>query len=484
MRAETTRRLVAALVRDGLAEGVRDGGALRVTGPAGTLVVPFTGDDPTFPHPAELPACGEDPLAALDAVGVEESGSWGGGGAPRNAPPNLRDELSSSAEMMAITRAAPAPALDGPAIAWEQAIVVGHATHPCHRARVGMTVDDARRWAAEHHGRPTLAYVRGVPLRVTGPFHALVDSADVPVHPGQLPALRKSFPGIEVTGEARAAWAQTSLRTVCPDGLGVHLKLALAVQTTSALRTISPQSVVNGPVLSALFTALAPPALHIVAELASAGAAHPDPEIAKHLACIVRADPERTFPADRFVVCAALVERDDQGTPLARRVPLDFDRYVGLLLDAVVPMMRDHGVALEAHGQNTLARYRDGVLVGFAVRDSGGVRVHRPTLRASGYTLHLAEGSAPDAPNLEEVWSKLHHCVIQHHLGELVRALELGREGWSLVRRHVDRLLAGTPAHAFWTAPTAPHKCLLRMRLAGRYRDYLYRPAPNPLFDA
>ncbi|MFN7147104.1 MAG: IucA/IucC family C-terminal-domain containing protein, partial [Myxococcota bacterium] len=178
-------------------------------------------------------------------------------------------------------------------------------------------------------------------------------------------------------------------------------------------------------------------------------------------------------------------EHDAAGVPIARRVlggdPALFERYVALLLDAVVPPMRDFGVALEAHGQNTLARFRDGVLVGFAIRDFGGVRLHRPTLAAAGHELDLAPGSAPDAPDLETVWAKLHHCVVQHQLGELIRALDLGEAGWAVVRRHVDRLLLGTPAHAFWTAPTVPHKCLLRMRLEGLYRDYVYRPGPNPL---
>lgn len=471
----TTRRLLAALVRDGLAEGVRDGAALRVRGARGEWVTEFTGADPAFPHPGELPEPGEDPLAVLDQVGLPY---------PDEDVARLRVELASAVEMMAAACPGPAPALEGPALAWEQAIVEGHATHPCHRSRVGMTVEDARRWGAEHHGRPTVVHVRGPALRVFGPFFDLVGIDAVPVHPGQVAALNARFPGLVVCGPPRRASAQASLRTVCPDDLGVHLKLALNVQTTSALRTISPQSVVNGPRLSALFEAIAPPELHVIAELASAGSAHPDPEIAKHLACIVRADPERTFPGDRFVVCAALVEQDDRDVHVAHRVPLDFERYVTLLLDAVVPPMRDHGVALEAHGQNMLARFRDGALVGFAVRDFGGVRLHRPTLAASGHSVDLAPGSAPDAPDLDTVWSKLHHCVIQQHLGELVRALDLGPDGWAIVRRHVDRLLGGTPAHTYWTAPTAPHKCLLRMRLEGRYRDYVYRPGPNPLADA
>ena len=78
------------------------------------------------------------------------------------------------------------------------------------------------------------------------------------------------------------------------------------------------------------------------------------------------------------------------------------------------------------------------------------------------------------------MWSKWHHCVIQHHLRELIRALALGRAGWTLVRELMEERLDG-PALAWLTAPTVPLKCLLRMRLEDRYRDYVHRSTENPL---
>ena len=144
------------------------------------------------------------------------------------------------------------------------------------------------------------------------------------------------------------------LRSVAPLDLPYHLKLALAVQTTSALRTISPYSVFNGPRLAAAAKAIAPPALDVVDEVATAGLRHPDPNVAKyapppqkkrrvtaggrrgrqlthagsaphprlglrrHCACIVRQDPERLRPDQHVIMCGALVESNSAGEPHVR----------------------------------------------------------------------------------------------------------------------------------------------------------------------
>ena len=50
----------------------------------------------------------------------------------------------------------------------------------------------------------------------------------------------------------------TQLRSVAPLNTPFHIKLSLAVQTTSAIRTISPYSVFNGPRLSAAAKLIAP----------------------------------------------------------------------------------------------------------------------------------------------------------------------------------------------------------------------------------
>lgn len=495
----TSRRLLAAMLADGLVEGRLVGdelvvGPIRVGLREGDLPV-----DPIrpCPHPGDLLGPiridgveTADPIRVLRAAGLPYS---------RDVLAGLEEELRSSVAHAALAGAyrRPPPETTAGAMAWEQAIVEGHPTHPCHRTRLGLTVDQGRAWAPEAAAEPmalAFCFVERDRLQIHGPFEALLAGwapaappgrVALPVHPCGVAAVGERFE-VVWSDHGALAHAQTSLRTVCPAGLDHHLKLPMAVRTTSALRTISPYAVHNGPRLSALLTAIAPGTLRVVAERASAGAVHDDPHVARYLSAIVREDPERRWPDDDFVVAAGLTEADARGrshvSRLAGSDPVRWlERYVEVLLGAVVPPMRDHGVAVEAHGQNTLVVWQGGRPSAIAIRDFGGMRVHRPTLRASGHDVALMPGSAPDAATLEEVWAKVHHCVIQVHLREVIRGLQLGLDGWRCVRGQVDQLLADHPAHAAWTGTSVAHKCLLRMRLEGRYRDYIVNEGPNPL---
>lgn len=107
---------------------------------------------------------------------------------------------------------------------------------------------------------------------------------------------------------------------VIPDTYrGLHLKLAIGVRLTSAVRTISPESAYLGP----RFSAQVVPALNmdrnivtVARELASVVHSHPDGEIAKHCAAIVRECHESTSEDrnERLIVCTSLVEKGHAGT--------------------------------------------------------------------------------------------------------------------------------------------------------------------------
>lgn len=93
----------------------------------------------------------------------------------------------------------------------------------------------------------------------------------------------------------------------------------MGIKLTSAVRTISPASAFLGP----RFSSQVVPALHmdrsiltVARELASVVHKHPDGEIAKHCAAIVRecyelGSEER---GERMIVCTSLVERGHIGT--------------------------------------------------------------------------------------------------------------------------------------------------------------------------
>jgi len=223
--------------------------------------------------------------------------------------------------------------------------------------------------------------------------------------------------------------------------------------------------------------------LRILDEVASVGSNHPNINTAKHLACIIRENPEVVMPNRRHIVAGALVEKDLSGLPnVISAFHLDTEvkresflaHYVRVFLDCFIPPMLK-GLAFEAHGQNVLLRLTmQGELEGFTVRDFGGVMYHPETvLGETGVSVSLLEGSSIEANSMDDVYRVFFHAGIQSHLHRLIRALGMhhNRRGWEMVRENLQRLLEGHPLLDQWLKPLVPSKSLLCMKLGGLYRD-------------
>jgi siderophore synthetase component len=456
-------------------------------------------------------------------------------------------------------------------------LVTGHAVHPDTKTRTGFSVADAlrsvpelceaplplhlfalRRELAQASGEDTDGHLAALwPAEVAAARAELSraglpagDYLLLPVHPWQ--ARHRLRPLFADLAAARAlvplaprllARPQASLRTLEPalaPGRGpapLHLKVALGVQTTSAERTISPQSVHNGPRISALLTRLCaePLPAHLAPASAGGGSATLgatlslarevggaglDPERvpdgaarARHLALLLRDSPD-VLPAAplsgrRHWLAAALPQRSPFSLrSLAAELVLDAARLGGLsaeaaaqaffacycrtLLTPTVWLLGRYGLALEAHGQNSWVDLdASGLPVHLTVRDFGGLRLFRPRLVAEGFPLTLYPGSAPDADSPEEVASKVSHTVLQSHLADLLDALAQDLPGalprpWETVREVLGEVCAALgPEHgprtlAALTAPRTRAKCLTRMRLVGQYNKYLYAEVDTP----
>ncbi|KAF8581292.1 hypothetical protein K439DRAFT_1414494 [Ramaria rubella] len=475
-----------------------------------------------------------------------------------------------------------APTLASPAIAWEQCIIEGHPTHPMHKARRAMPPlpplsPGSYDW---QHPLLRLALVPRARVRVLGPWEACVRALGesvgidtvlvprthilLPVHELQLPNVAAKFPDVTILPERYSvpALAQQSLRSVIlpathPTAPSLPLKLPLGVRLTSALRTISPPSAQLGV---AFCTHVLPrmrfdrTLLEVQREVASVVGVCTEEDMNKHLAGIVRADCARA--GETAIVCTALVEvgygaapdttpdADTTGMdpgkgeiPLVQRVfGLDtpakrlrwLDTFVDLFLRAVLPPVLRHGVAFEAHPQNTLARFdsETGALKGFVVRDFGGVRVHAATLLAS---LAPSSSSSPQdaphtdttgpstphthttdptastlppltsltgiidpthsilAPSLADVYTRLYHTVVHNHLQQLIRVLGLHYDGtgWGVLRRRLrEHVPRGHELARVWWGPGTEEvdgKCFVRMRMEGMYRIHLHGPFANLL---
>lgn len=140
-----------------------------------------------------------------------------------------------------------------------------------------------------------------------------------------------------------------------------------------------------------------------------------------------------------------------------------------------------NGVAFEAHAQNMLARFdvSTGRLLGFVIRDLGGLRIHPPTLKKSiGTDFKFLEGHCVATATLEEAYPKFYHTFIHNHMQRLIRVLgkHYDGSGWDMLRRHLEEIIPiDHGLYKAWLDPSTSSvvsgKCLMRMRLQGSYRD-------------
>src|SRR5439155_7204632 len=143
-----------------------------------------------------------------------------------------------------------------------------------------------------------------------------------------------------------------------------HVKTAVDVQMTSAVRVVSPAAVHNGPALSAVLAPLADKAGLTILREPAAGAVLVDGEPCRSLAAVVREPAERYLSPGEVAVPFAALDA----------AQVDFAALVAVTVPPLLRMLAA-GVALEAHGQNTLLVLRDGHPARLLYRDLGGVRV-------------------------------------------------------------------------------------------------------------
>ncbi|MEV0130678.1 IucA/IucC family protein [Dactylosporangium sp. NPDC050688] len=453
-RAGVLRRLWGALWREGIVDTDRLGTpAPGLFGAAPDAVV---ADGAAHTHPARL-------VEALRPAGHAD---------------RLVRELDNSVANLALGFAAATTGSpdEHDLVALEQSIVDGHPLHPCCRTRIGMSTADVLAYSPEHHPEVRLRLVEVDPARwrTTGAARPPL----LPVHPWQLPrALATGL--VRDTGRDLPARPLMSLRTLAPlDTPDQHIKTAVEVQMTSAVRTLSAAAVHNGPLASDLVATLAARThgLRVLRETTAATVldTHGDPQRA--LGAVWRQAP----PAGTLVVPLALLpHRPDLLTP-AR-----FAELVRLLLPALFDVLRD-GVALEAHGQNTLVELRDGRPVTIWYRDLGGLHVHPGRLRRAGLQMPPLIGALP-TDDEDELRTKLFAAALSTVLTELVHALgtrhgdDAAWAAWDVVAATVRDTVTDTDDRKACLADTWPLKATTAMRLADDPLEDRWCQIPNPL---
>ncbi|MFE1879367.1 IucA/IucC family protein [Streptomyces diastatochromogenes] len=496
-RAEVLGRLWGAFSREplpGIGARRREAGALTITLEHGALLAGSSACAQRFARiPEDFAVAGPDgpisePAQLLTALGLNTP-----------AARRLAAELDNSVTNLALARAThaagPAP-VDDSADA-EQAVVDGHPQHPCCRTRTGLSVAEVLAYAPEHHPVVDLALLAVPADRWQGAGdwpQALRDGDTVlmPVHPWQRDHVLVHHPDLAVTGQTIPARPLLSLRTLAPlDVLtDCHIKTAMDVQVTNYRRTISPAEVADGPPLSDLVCAVTDKSGHgdslrVLRELGG-GSVRVSGAASASLAAMIRENCERHLDPGEFAVPLTAVHAT--GATLTAGDPV---RWLTDFAELVLPpalTLLSMGIALEAHGQNTLVVLRDGRPVRVLYRDLDGVRIHPGRLDAHGFTLPpLAGNRAAD-----DEWAlrtKLFGGLLSGVFSELVDVLSRARAAdpealWQAVAavgRRVYAQLPDTEDSAVFFGDTLPLKATIAMRLADSPGTAQWIPVPNPL---
>lgn len=489
------------------------------------------------------------------------------------ASPVQADELDPTNDSVLEAVAGGIPAADR-AVAFERIVIGGHPFHPGGKIRRGMTATDGLAYAPEFTECIDLRFVAvdrtyaretqttdGARLtdRLCSTFldleaaleRALPRGQDrdeyavIPVHPWQYyHTIRERYDPpsddrvVLLPEYSHPVTPQLNLRTVVPyetdrtvDGPLPHLKLAIDVQTTNVVRTLSPQAVTNSPQIDDLLTTITEresfDRLGVVSEPAATcyfapGGPHLDGDAyddARHLSGLMRTNPHAhpLVTDDALPVVASSLVTDVPGTtrPLVCEVIEEYATATGIAdtasaalafieayADTVVPeqllLLCKYGIALESHLQNSLVVFDGSRPVATLVRDFGGIRVHRRRLAEHGVTVDPYPESDVDADSEADLYRKLYYALFQNHLSELVATVcvELPVDEaacWTRIRDRCEeafqtiRTETTVPEHriqrderALFETPTV-HKALTAMRLDGKRHEYVTSPVSNPL---
>ncbi|MFC3850121.1 IucA/IucC family protein [Corynebacterium hansenii] len=430
-------------------------------------------------------------------------------------------------------------------------VVAGHNVHPLAKLRRGFSPADSVRFGPEHgpvvelllvavsEGLVEEVGVRGVEGELRRCYPDLFDAVDaeigaraphligasriIPVHPWQYSSIIASEFSREVeeglivpaTTATLPVRPTISLRTSVPvapgiDGRRPMIKTALDVTLTSTRRSISQESALGTPAVADLVRTLADSVARreerptiIVPEIAGVAYRGPrdEPAVRRGLSCLIREDPSALAGADEIVVganslrglpageespVAALAESDPRGWLRA---------YARDLLGLALPLMWRHGVALEAHLQNTMVRVAvDGGAVryrGLMLRDFSGLRIFPPRLRESGFAVPARDGAVTVTDDVAEFRRKGHYALFFGNLDGIVEELRRvfggdAAQWWAVVRRVVDDLLDEHRGHVpdgdaeALLGPTLDQKAFVTMALGTSGGDD-YVAVPNPL---
>lgn len=300
--------------------------------------------------------------------------------------------------------------------------------------------------------------------------------------------------------------ATLSFRTMRLLHYPYHVKLPVNVQATSAVRTVSTVTTVDGPKLSYQLQDMLDiyPTLSVASEPYGA---HIDVEadLARQFAMIIRHSPEvhardytqlvtavltQVNPVDGQVVVDSLIEYL-YGEINEQTIHQFMRKYMEALIPPLVGYIQQYGIALEAHQQNTILQIdKESERLSFIVRDLGGSRIYPETLTQTVPDFEITNKSLI-SDEVEAVIAKFQHAVIQNQLGTLIHHFHHVHHIdeaplYDIAAAVIEEAIDPSHAHAdalkrilFGDKITV--KALLNMRMEQKVKQYVQIDIKNPL---
>lgn len=422
----------------------------------------------------------------------------------------------------------------------ESLVIEGHPTHPLTKTKLPLTMEEVKAYAPE--------FEKMIPLNIMllHKYYAVVTSIDddndfilhelipeyasrlrmyaqsldiafddyviIIVHPWQYQhTIYQKFKEwidnkiLVTTPYEIDSKATLSFRTMALIDRPYHVKLPVEVQATSAIRTVSSVTTVDGPKLSmSLHTVLNQYAQLKVAIEPYGIYANTGEDNARQLACIIRDKPYIANNGST-IVTGALVNPN----PIDDEITVDsyiewvngqVDRasikrfmhiYSKQLVTPLIALIQQYGIALEAHMQNTIVNLGPEFQMNFVVRDLGGSRIHLDTLSKQLKHIEITNQSLL-ADSIEEVIAKFQHAVVQNQFAELIYHFSKKEniselELFEIVQGEIERAIDDTKPHAnalkrVLFGPKITVKALLRMRMENKVKKYLNVELDNPIY--
>ncbi len=451
---------------------------------------------------------------------------------------------------------------------FEQLVIEGHPCHPGAKMRKGLNPEETIAYSAEFKNTIPLRFVAVHKKEVSTAFMKAQDwnpiifsfepvlkaEAEIrlddriddylllPIHPWQTIHTLQELYKTEIEQEKIIIFdyevpyvAGMSFRTIFPaqyDTRRPHYKLTTNVHLTGEVRTLSEQTIHNGPLMSNILQKIMkedtsiderrfiPIMERAGAHFLSANDFNIDMQTlrSENLACVIRDNVYSYINKDEWAIVGSALVASANGAnqplivelielykakhclPLHDAIVSFIEKYVANALTGFIPLMVMYGIGLEGHLQNTVPVFKkDGTPDRILVRDWEGIRVHRGRLQQAGIDItNFHHKSRILVDDEKSVRNKVFYSVMQNHFGELFihvsRFYKTDEQLlWNIVKRVTQNIFIDLQKDPHYTqnaaadydvffAEKVDYKALTLMRMMGEAHSYFYVKVDNPLY--